>query len=144
MPKAAPNSRQAISMSEHQQPKEPMYLISESELQSALIAIAEDDEDKRAIAWFERIRSRPHSAPAQCPYSSDDDMCLECKVHEERIASKAREDVLNEMASKVEREEMFLGMTIDNQEVYCLTGQHVRKIIESLRSTQQQAGDERK
>jgi hypothetical protein len=43
------------------QEKEPMYLIYESELQAALIGIAEDDEDQRAIAWFDKIHNRTHN-----------------------------------------------------------------------------------
>ena len=40
------------------------YLIERAELESALIAIADDEEDKEAIAWFKRIESRPATGAA--------------------------------------------------------------------------------
>ena len=57
-----------------------------------------DGQEKEIIRLRDLLaRSRPHPAPAPCPYSADDDMCHECKAHEERIARQAREDVLDDI-----------------------------------------------
>lgn len=94
------------------QPKE--YIITEEELVD-LYAMTHGAYEQQATEIHQRVHSRPSPAPSifddevlkesasvfkqlvqpekmQCPYSSDDDMCLECKAHEERIARQARSE----------------------------------------------------
>lgn len=67
-----------------------------------------------------------------------------CKLTEAREAT-IRNQTLDAVLTRVQNEEMFLTMAADNSEIYYLTGNHIRKIIESLRTqeAQQHRGDPR-
>ena len=97
-----------------QQP-EPFVAMSSTDL----IALSEKEWTNRAerkqpeynkrswiSGWMDGYFSKPQQPPATtpaCPYSAEEDMCLECKAHEERIAAKARREEREQVIGELER-----------------------------------------
>jgi hypothetical protein len=72
------------------------------------------------------------SDPAPCPYNASDDMCLECKAHEQKIA---------ETAAKAAREQDIKILedyrnSLDYPD--CPPGDTIKRLIQSLRQPEPQ------
>ena len=77
-------------------------------------------------------------ASAQCPYSAEDDMCLECKAHEERIvteaARQAREDLLKKKSVDIKILKEFLHTHLTGRDWMWI---EVDNMLESLHGDHQ-------